>query len=631
MSATETLPSSAKSSHFEDRDSVIVRFAGDSGDGMQLVGGQFTNSSAIFGNDVSTFPDFPAEIRAPAGTLAGVSGFQIHFSSHDIKTPGDELDALVAMNPAALKTNIKGLKKGGVLVVNTDSFASNDLKKAGYTVSPLEDNSLSDYRVIKVPMTKLTRDAVGETTLSPRAVDRCKNLFALGLLYWLYDRPMDPTLNWINSKFAKVRDVADANAKTLKAGYYFGDTTEAVTNRYRIRPAEDIPPGKYRQVMGNEAIAYGMLAAAKLAGKELFYASYPITPASDILHELSKLKNFHVRTFQAEDEIAAMGAAIGAAYGGALSATGTSGPGLALKAEAIGLAVMTELPVLIVDVQRGGPSTGLPTKTEQADLLQALFGRNGECPLPIIAAAHPSDCFNMTQEAFRLAVKYMTPVILLSDGYIANGAEPWLIPRMADLKPIPVSHPGIGNGTNGYKNANGEFLPYKRDDHLSRPWAVPGTPGFEHRIGGLEKEHETGNVSYDSANHQKMVFMRRDKIAGIANDIPELVVAGPESGKLLLVSWGGTFGAVSTAAAEARAKGKSVSHIHLKHLNPFPKNLGDILRRFERVLVPELNLGQLLMLIRARYLVDAKGYNKVMGLPFLVSELLQAIDKALAD
>lgn len=629
MSATATEAPSGKAFQFEDRDSVIVRFAGDSGDGMQLVGGQFTNSSAIFGNDVSTFPDFPAEIRAPAGTLAGVSGFQIHFSSHDIKTPGDQLDALVVMNPAALKTNLKSLTRGGVLIANSDSFAANDLKKAGYAANPLEDGSLRDYQVIKVQMTKLTRDAVGETTLSPRAVDRCKNLFALGLLYWLYDRPMDPTLKWIEQKFSKVKDVADANTKTLKAGYFYGDTQEITTHRYRIRPADDIPAGKYRQIMGNQAVAYGLVAAAKMAGKELFYASYPITPASDILHELARLKNYHVRTFQAEDEIAAMGAAIGAAYGGAFAATGTSGPGLALKGEAIGLAVMTELPVVIVNVQRGGPSTGLPTKTEQADLLQAMFGRNGECPLPVIAAAHPSDCFAVAQEAFRLAITYMTPVILLSDGYIANGAEPWLIPKPADLPTIPVSHPSStnGNGSNGHAP---DFLPYARNDKLSRPWAIPGTAGFEHRIGGLEKENLTGNVSYDPMNHQKMIHLRRDKIEGIANDIPEQKVDGPATGKLLVLSWGGTYGAVSTAVAQARKAGQSVAHAHLRYLNPFPRNLETILRSYERVLVPELNLGQLLLLIRGRYLVDAKGYNKVMGLPFLVSELREAIDKALA-
>lgn len=626
--AAEAHPSS-KPNH-EERESVIVRFAGDSGDGMQLVGGQFTNSSAIFGNDVSTFPDFPAEIRAPAGTLAGVSGFQIHFSSFDIKTPGDELDALVAMNPAALKTNIKSLKRGGLLIVNIDSFASNDLKKAGYTVNPLDDGSLAEYRVVKVAMTKLTRDAVGETTLSPRAVDRCKNLFALGLLYWVYDRPMEPTLNWIDQKFAKVKDVADANVKTLKAGYFYGETQELTTHRYKIRPASDIPPGKYRQIMGNQALAYGMVAAARRAGKELFYASYPITPASDILHELSRMKNFHTRTFQAEDEIAAMGAAIGAAYGGAFAATGTSGPGLALKGEAIGLAVMTELPVVIVNVQRGGPSTGLPTKTEQADLLQAMYGRNGECPVPIVAAAHPSDCFDMAQEAFRIAITYMTPVILLTDGYIANGAEPWRIPKVAELTQIGVQHPSKGAEANGNGNGHADFLPYARDERLSRPWAIPGTPGFEHRIGGLEKEHLTGNVSYDPANHQKMVHLRRDKIEGIAKGIPEVAVDGPTSGKLLLLSWGGTYGAVSTAAAEARRAGKSVAHAHLKHLNPFPRNLEKVLRSYERVLVPELNLGQLLLLIRGKFLVDAKGYNKVMGQPFWVSEILGAIDKALA-
>lgn len=624
---------------FEERESVIVRFAGDSGDGMQLVGGQFTNTSAVFGNDVSTFPDFPAEIRAPAGTLAGVSGFQIHFSSFDIKTPGDDLDALVAMNPAALKMNLGSLRKGGILIANSDSFAWNDLKKANITSNPLEDGSLKDYILLKVPMTKLNREAVAPTTLSQRAVDRSKNFFALGLLYWIYDRPLGPTLDWINDKFKKTKDVAEANIKSLKAGYYYGETVEALSHRYRVKPATDVSEGTYRQIMGNQALAYGMVTAARQAGKELFYASYPITPASDILHELSSLKNFRVRTFQAEDEIAAIGAAIGAGYGGALAATGTSGPGLALKAEAVGLAVMTELPVVIINVQRGGPSTGLPTKTEQADLLQAMFGRNGECPVPILAAAHPSDCFTIAQEAFRIATEYMTPVIILSDGYIANGAEPWRIPKVSELPRIDISHPApsLGNGqaTNGDANENGHsnghgFLPYTRNEQLSRPWAIPGTPGYEHRIGGLEKEHLTGNVSYDPDNHEKMVRMRQAKVDGIANSLPLQRVTGPESGQLLVVSWGGTYGAVSTAASEAQKRGWSVAHTHLRYLNPFPKNLGELLRRFERVLVPELNLGQLRMLLRAKYLVDVQGYNKVKGQPFLVSELIEAIEKLVA-
>lgn len=634
---TEVEPPQQRTRTFEERESVIVRFAGDSGDGMQLVGGQFTNTSAVFGNDVSTFPDFPAEIRAPAGTLAGVSGFQIHFSSQDIRTPGDDLDALIAMNPAALKTNLSSLRKGGILIVNADSFAANDLKKAGYDENPLDNESLTNYVLLKVPMTRLNREAIGQTSLSTRAVDRSKNFFALGLLYWLYDRPLDTTQSWINEKFAKVPDVREANLATLKAGYYYGETIEAVAHRYRVKKATTISPGKYRQIMGNQALAYGMITAARLAGKELFYASYPITPASDILHELSRLKNFHVQTFQAEDEIAAMGAAIGAAYGGAFAATGTSGPGLALKSEAIGLAVMTELPVVIVDVQRGGPSTGLPTKTEQADLLQAMFGRNGECPVPIVAAAHPADCFAIAQEAFRIAVEFMTPVILLSDGYIANGAEPWRIPKMDELHRIKAQHPtaaalhGEGNGKEGAAASNGSsnghaFMPYARDDHLARPWAIPGTPGLEHRIGGLEKEHLTGNVSYDPANHQHMINLRQAKVDGIADSLPPQKVSGPDSGRLLVVSWGGTYGAVSTAVAEAQARGRSVAHVHLRYLNPLPKNLGEILRRFERVLVPELNLGQLRLLLRAKYLVDVQGYNKVKGQPFLVTELAEAFE-----
>ncbi|QDU59498.1 2-oxoglutarate oxidoreductase subunit KorA [Planctomycetes bacterium Pan216] len=628
MSTASTDRGAENEYEFEERESVIIRFAGDSGDGMQLVGGQFTNASAVYGNDVSTFPDFPAEIRAPAGTLAGVSGFQIHFSNHDIKTPGDVLDALVAMNPAALKTNLPALQKGGVLICNTDSFTLNDLKKAGYAENPLDGHGIDDYMVVKIDMTRLNRDAVGkDTPLSQRAVDRCKNFFALGLLYWLYDRPTDPTLNWIKQKFGKMLDVCEANERSLRAGYNYGETLELFTHRYRVKPAKDTPPGKYRQIMGNQALAYGMVTAAKMAQSELVYATYPITPASDILHELAKLKHFRARTYQAEDEIAAMGAAIGAAYGGKLAATGTSGPGLALKAEAIGLAVMAELPVVIVNVQRGGPSTGLPTKTEQADLLQAMFGRNGECPVPIVAAAHPSDCFTMIQEAFRIAVEFMTPVIFLSDGYIANGAEPWKIPEIDGINKIEIKYASSPNG-NGSAQA---FQPYTRDEKLARPWAPPGIPGCEHRIGGLEKEAITGNVSYDPENHQKMIHLRQEKVDGIANSIPEQTVTGPEEGDLLLVSWGGTFGAVSTAAAKARDKGQSVAHAHLKYLSPFPKNLGDLLGRYRQVLVPELNMGQLRLLLRGHFLVDAKGYNKVKGQPFYVSELEKAIDGLLED
>jgi 2-oxoglutarate ferredoxin oxidoreductase subunit alpha len=621
MSSTTESSTPSPSPYLEERESVIVRFAGDSGDGMQLVGGQFTNTSAMFGNDVSTFPDFPAEIRAPAGTPAGVSGFQIHFSSHDIKTPGDSLDALVAMNPAALRQNLKSLQKGGILIVNSDSFAKNDLRKANYETSPLDDDSLKDYRVVKVPMTTLNRDAVGQSSLGTRAADRCRNFFALGILYWLYDRPMNATIAWIEEKFAKVGEVSDANKKALKAGYYYGETAELLQGRYRIKPATGIVPGTYRQIMGNEALAYGMVTASKLVGKDLFYASYPITPASDILHELAKLKNFGVRTFQAEDEIAAVGSAVGAAYAGALAATGTSGPGIALKAEAIGLAVMTELPLVIIDVQRGGPSTGLPTKTEQADLLQVMFGRNGESPVPIVAAAHPSDCFHMIQEAFRIAVEYMTPVIFLSDAYIANGAEPWPVPDFATLRPFKAEHPAAKNG-NGSTEA---FKPYTRNERLARPWAIPGTPGYEHRIGGLEKEDGTGNVSYDPQNHENMVKRRQAKVDGIAHSIPEQIVDGPATGDVLVVSWGGTYGAVSTAAAEARKRGLSVAHAHLRYLNPFPSNLHAILKSYKRVLVPELNMGQLWMLLRAKFLVDAQKFSKVQGQPFLVSELVEQI------
>lgn len=613
---------------FEERDSVIVRFAGDSGDGMQLVGGQFTNTSAMFGNDVSTFPDFPAEIRAPAGTPAGVSGFQIHFSSRDIKTPGDDLDALVAMNPAALRQNLRSLRKGGILIVNSDSFGKNDLRKANYETSPLDNDSLNEYKLVKVPMTTLNRDAVGQSGLSTRAADRCRNFFALGILYWLYDRSLDPTIQWIDDKFAKIADVAEANKRALKSGYYYGETAELLQSRYRIKPATDITPGVYRQIMGNQAVAYGLVTAAKLAGKDVFYASYPITPASDILHELAKLKNFGVRTFQAEDEIAAVGAAVGAAFGGAVAVTGTSGPGIALKSEAIGLAVMTELPLLIINVQRGGPSTGLPTKTEQADLLQVMFGRNGESPVPIVAAAYPSDCFTMIQESLRIAIEYMTPVIFLSDAYIANGAEPWKVPDFNSLPKIAVNHPkdaaSDGTGGDGY-------MPYRRNEKLARPWAIPGTAGFEHRIGGLEKENVSGNVSYDPVNHERMVQTRQAKIDGIANSIPEQVVEGPQSGDILLVSWGGTYGAVSTACAEAREKGLSVAHAHVRYLNPFPKNLGDVLKRFKKVLVPELNLGQLWLLLRGKYLVDAKKYSKVQGMPFLVTELVAEIEKLAAE
>ncbi len=606
----------------QELDSVVVRFAGDSGDGMQLAGTQFTNSSAIFGNDISTLPDFPAEIRAPAGTLAGVSGYQINFSSRDIHTPGDRVNTLVAMNPAALKTNIKDLESGGLLIVNSDAFSYNDLHKSGYKTSPLEDGSLSGYRVIKVPINTLNREAVSDVKLSPREADRCKNFFALGLIYWLYERPLEPTLRWIREKFAKNPAVLEANTRTLKAGYHFGDTTEAFPVHYRV-PKAQIKPGKYRKITGNEATAMGLVTAATLANKALCYASYPITPASDILHQLSEMKKFGVRTVQAEDEIAAIGMAIGAAFGGAIGVTATSGPGVCLKAESIGLAVVTELPVIIIDVQRGGPSTGLPTKTEQADLLQAMYGRNGECPVAIVAPCSPADCFPMIMEAVRIAVQYMTPVFFLSDGYLANGAEPWLIPKVESLPRIEVKHATE-------PNHDGQFMPYKRDARLVRPWAIPGTAGLEHRVGGLEKEDVTGNVSYDPINHEHMVKTRAQKIANIADDIPDLTVEGPESGDLLVIGWGGTYGAITSAAQAARRKGQRVACAHLRYLNPMPRNTGDVLRRYKKVLVPELNRGQLRLLLRAEYLVDAVGLNKVQGRPFLISEIESKIEELLA-
>jgi 2-oxoglutarate ferredoxin oxidoreductase subunit alpha len=606
-------------------ESATIRFAGDSGDGMQLAGTQFTNASAILGNDISTLPDFPAEIRAPAGTLAGVSGFQVHFSSQDIHTPGDDLNALVAMNPAALRTNLKDLEKGGLLIVNSDAFTANDLHKAGYKVNPLDDNSLKDYRVFRIPINTLNREAVSEVKLSPREADRCKNFFALGLVFWLYERPLEPTLRWIREKFAKNPAVLEANTRTLKAGYNFGETTETMPVHYMVAPAT-IKPGRYRKITGNEALAMGLVSATSLMNKALVYATYPITPASDILHSLSDMKRFGVRTVQAEDEIAAIGMAIGASFGGAIGVTATSGPGICLKSEAIGLAVMTEMPLVVIDVQRGGPSTGLPTKTEQADLLQAMFGRNGECPAAIVAPATPADCFVMSFEAVRLAVGFMTPVFVLSDGYLANGAEPWLIPRVEDLPKIAVKHPTAPNS-----NGNGEarFLPYKRDERLVRPWAIPGTPGLEHRIGGLEKEDTTGNVSYDAANHEHMVRTRAKKIANIANEIPLLEVSGPEQGDLLVIGWGGTYGAIVSAVQRAQRKGYKVAQAHLRYLNPMPKNTAELLKRYKKVLVPELNAGQLSWLLRAQFLVDTIGLNKIQGRPFLVSEIEHKIEEIL--
>jgi 2-oxoglutarate/2-oxoacid ferredoxin oxidoreductase subunit alpha len=602
--------------------SATVRFAGDSGDGMQLAGTQFTDTSAIVGNDISTLPDFPAEIRAPAGTLAGVSGFQVQFSSTDIFTPGDDVDALVAMNPAALKTNLKSVKKGGIVIVNDDGFAATDLKKAGYEKNPLDDGTLSGYRLVKVPINKLTSEAAKDTGLGVKDIDRCKNMFALGLACWLYGRPLEPALKNIEQKFgAKKPAVAMANALSLKAGYHYGETAELFVEQYQV-PKAKLPAGKYRKITGNEATAMGMIAAARLAGKELIYCSYPITPASDILHYLSAQKQFGVVTFQAEDEIAAVGAAIGASFGGGLGCTGTSGPGMALKSEAIGLAVMTELPLVIIDVQRGGPSTGLPTKTEQADLFQAIYGRNGECPVAVIAAASPSDCFNAAIEAFTIATRYMTPVILLTDGYLANGSEPWMVPDVSKLQKIVINHPTEKNDAKGY-------MPYKRDEKLSRPWSVPGTPGLEHRIGGLEKQDVTGSVSYDPANHEHMVRTRAAKIGGITPVGQDILWTGPEKGDVLIVGWGGTFGAIKAATLELRKQGVQVSACHVRYLNPLPQRLGSLMKEFKHVLVPELNLGQLRTFLRSKYLIDAKGLNKVKGQPFTIHEIVEGVQALL--
>jgi 2-oxoglutarate/2-oxoacid ferredoxin oxidoreductase subunit alpha len=617
-----TILNNVEEKHIEELEGVTIRFAGDSGDGMQLTGTQFTNTTAIVGNDISTLPDFPAEIRAPAGSLPGVSGFQLNFSNHDIRTPGDEPNVLVAMNPAALKVNLPDLEAGGLLIVNTDAFTENNLKKASYASNPLNDHSLDGFRVFKLPITTLNRAALKEVKLPSKEIDRCKNFWALGLMYWLYDRPLEPTERWIEAKFrSKAAEVATANLTALKAGFAYGDAAEIFTTHYRVRKAA-IAPGKYRNITGNQATALGCVAASVLAGRPLFYASYPITPASDILHELSMHKNFGVKTFQAEDEIAAICSAVGASFTGHLALTGTSGPGLALKSEAIGLAVTTELPVVIIDVQRGGPSTGLPTKTEQADLLQAMFGRNGECPVAIVAASTPADCFDMAVEAFRIAVRHMVPVIYLTDGYLGNGAEPWRLPTIDDLPKFGVEFTTQAEG----------FQPYVRDpETLARNWAIPGTPGLEHRIGGLEKADITGNVSYDPENHMHMVLTRAEKVARIADDIPELEVYGESEGRLLVIGWGSTYGAITSAVEEMQRRGQSVSSIHIRHLNPLPRNLGEILGRFDRVLVPELNMGQLCMLLRAKYLVPAISYPKVKGKPFKISELLTKMNEVYED
>ncbi len=628
MSLTTDPPASASSPNGKPKrvttlEQVTVRFAGDSGDGMQLAGTQFTDTSALVGNDISTFPDFPAEIRAPAGTLAGVSGFQVHFSSTDIYTPGDEVNALIAMNPAALRTNIGSVRGEGIVIVNEDAFTPKDIAKAGYASNPLEDGSLQHYRVIKVPINKLTSAAAKDTGLGAKDIDRCKNMFALGLVYWLYGRPVEPTVAYIKSKFSRKPAVEEANTLALKAGYAFGETAELFNEQYHV-PKAKLAPGKYRKITGNEAIAIGMVAASKLAGKELVYCSYPITPASDILHNLAAYKNYNVITFQAEDEIAAVGAAIGASFGGALGCTGTSGPGVALKAEAIGLAVMTELPLVIIDVQRGGPSTGLPTKTEQADLLQAMFGRNGECPVPIVAACSPADCFYAAIEAFTLATKYMTPVMLLSDGYIANGSEPWMIPDFESLEKIKIEHPIQKNDDRG-------FMPYKRNADGARPWAIPGTPGLEHRIGGLEKQDVTGNVNYEPGNHEKMIRLRAAKVANLKPAGPDVIWTGPTSGELLILGWGSTFGAIKAATLEMREAGLDVAACHIRYLNPLPAKIGEMMRAFKRVLIPEMNLGQLRMILRAKYLIDAKGLNKVRGQPFTITEIIAGAKAMLAD
>ena len=605
---------------------VVIKFAGDSGDGMQLTGQQFTNNTALLGIDLATFPDFPAEIRAPIGTLPGVSGFQIHFSSNPVYTPGDTCDVLVAMNAAALKVNLKGLKKGGKIIANIEGFDAKNLRLAAYPegINPLEDGSLDGYELTKVDITKLTREALKfNTELGTKERDRAKNMFVLGLIYWLYNRNLDNTIDFLEEKFGKKENILKSNIDVLKAGYYYGETAELFNARYKVEKSK-MEPGTYRSIMGNQALSMGLIAASQKSGLPLFLGSYPITPASDILHELSKYKNFGIKTFQAEDEIAGITAAIGASYGGSIGLTTTSGPGMALKTEAIGLATMLEIPLLIINIQRGGPSTGLPTKTEQSDLMQAYYGRNGEAPIPVLAASTPSDCFFMAFEAVKIALQHMTPVILLSDGYIANGAEPWKFPAAADLPAIEVKF------KTSLEEGEEKFLPYKRDEKLARPWAVPGTAGLEHRIGGIEKQHETGNVSYDPENHEFMVKMRQAKVDKIADFIPlQTIDSGAEKGKVLVLGWGSTYGTIKSAVLQLQSQGKAVSHAHIKYMRPFPKNLGAILAGFETILIPEINNGQLIKIIRDQYLVDAKAYNKIMGIPITKLELVTAIESYL--
>jgi 2-oxoglutarate ferredoxin oxidoreductase subunit alpha len=616
---TTLIETPAQKSKREVIDQAVIRFAGDSGDGMQITGSQFTNTVALYGNDIATFPDYPAEIRAPAGTIPGVSGYQLQFSSSEVHTPGDAIDVLIAMNPAALIVNVADLKANGILIVNSDSFKETDLRKAQLTTNPLEDHSLDKFRLFSVELERLTRLSLEHLGLDAKSMDRCKNFFALGMCYWLYNRSMEPTVRWIEEKFKSKPLLVEANKLTLKGGYSYCEATEAFQTSYEIPPAH-LTPGLYRNLSGNQALALGFVTAAQKAGLTLFQGSYPITPASDILHELSQYKDFGVMTFQAEDEIAAITSSIGAAYAGALAITTTSGPGMALKTEALGLAVAVEIPLVICNIQRGGPSTGLPTKTEQADLLQALFGRNSEAPIPVLAASTPGDCFWVALEASRIAIKYMVPVIVLSDGYLANGAEPWRIPEVDDIPAIPVS----------FATDPATFLPYKRNpETLARPWALPGTPGLEHRIGGLEKQDVTGNINYEPLNHENMVRIRAAKVAAVAQEIPDVSPEGDAEGDLLIVAWGSTAGSITVALEAQRAKGRKIGHLHLRYLNPLPRNLGDVLKRYKRVLVPELNLGQLLWVLRAKYLVDAVGLNKIQGRPFKQAELEQKIEEML--